>query len=110
MRANVDQPAYTFYDEVRVIPRPGADPELEELRGQLGIVLGLPLHDDDTPYYYPVHIDPKGGQPGEVWELDEDGLVATGVKRPDPYAGGTTTSVSTDGTVLGSRPTPPPAT
>jgi hypothetical protein len=76
--------AFSFFDEVRVEPCRGSDPELEAVRGRLGVIDGLSIPDGEDPLDYGVYLDPTDAEEGEGWEIDEDDLVATGKRRSNP--------------------------
>lgn len=72
-------PRFQFYETVRVA---SDDPELAEIRGERGAILGMSEHDDGT-FGYAVFIF----RDEMCWDLAESELEATGVfgRREDFY-------------------------
>lgn len=73
------KPKFQFYEVVRVI---SADPELAEIRGETGPILGLSEH-GEPEYEYGVFID----RDGMLWSVAERDLQSTGEikQRADFY-------------------------
>lgn len=73
------KPKFQFYEVVRVI---SDDPELAEIHGETGAILGLSEH-GDPEYEYGVFIN----RDEIVWSVAEHDLESTGVflKRADFY-------------------------
>lgn len=75
----MSKPKFQFYEVVRVI---SDDPELAEIHGETGAILGLSEH-GDPEYEYGVFID----RDEVVWSVSESALEATGIvkQRADFY-------------------------
>jgi len=74
---------FDFYDVVEIVPN--EEPDLRELAGQRGTVLGMSQHEETKCWGYSVSLDSSG----EVWNVSEEHLIATGESRErgDFYSG-----------------------
>ncbi len=75
----MSKPKFQFYEVVRVISN---NPELAEIQGETGAILGLSEH-GDPEYEYGVFID----RDGLLWSVAEHDLESTGIikQRADFY-------------------------
>ena len=80
---------FNAYDVVKIMSQ---NPELVEINGKEGIVLGVPqIEEDYSIFTYSVYVlDPKGKME-ECWSVDEEDLQPTGkkMKEEDIYTGET---------------------
>lgn len=83
------EPRFQFYEHVRVV---STDPELAEIQGEVGVILGR-AELDDGAFSYGVFID----RDEICWDLPEEALVSMGqIDQCEDHYDGTSIGVRVD--------------